>query len=110
MDDIKKTGVEIIAEERATHPQRGFDIEHDAQHTDGAIADMAAIYACTHRETELRDLTIRQMIWGNAPTWPYEETRNADWFTPQPDRIKELAKAGALIAAEIDRLQNLSHG
>ena len=33
--------------------------------------------------------------------WPWE----ANWWKPTPeDRIKELAKAGALIAAEIDRL------
>lgn len=33
------------------------------------------------------------------------------WWKPSPEnRIKELAKAGALIAAEIDRLQRLGHG
>jgi hypothetical protein len=37
--------------------------------------------------------------------WPWE----ASWWKPsQTDRIKELAKAGALIAAEIDRLKNAS--
>ncbi len=30
------------------------------------------------------------------------------WWKPTPEnRIKELAKAGALIAAEIDRIQNI---
>lgn len=36
--------------------------------------------------------------------WPY--TWAEKWWKPSPgDRIRELEKAGALIAAEIDRLQ-----
>ena len=36
--------------------------------------------------------------------WPWD----LEWFKPSPyDRIRELVKAGALIAAEIDRLQNI---
>jgi len=35
------------------------------------------------------------------PIWPWEKS----WWKPTPnDRVKELVKAGALIAAEIDRL------
>ena len=37
--------------------------------------------------------------------WPW----NVVWWKPTPDdRIRELAKAGALIAAEIDRLIYIS--
>jgi len=38
-----------------------------------------------------------------VPTmWPWHQ----GWWKPSPnDRIRELVKAGALIAAEIDRLQ-----
>lgn len=36
--------------------------------------------------------------------WPFSQ----EWWKPTPDdRIRELAKAGALIAAEIDRLQRM---
>jgi hypothetical protein len=36
--------------------------------------------------------------------WPWDR----EWWKPTPNnRIRELAKAGALIAAEIDRLQRL---
>jgi hypothetical protein len=35
--------------------------------------------------------------------WPKEW--NVDWWKPSDDPIRNLVKAGALIAAEIDRLQ-----
>ena len=39
--------------------------------------------------------------------WPW----NLIWWKPTPnDRIRELVKAGALIAAEIDRLQAGGNG
>ena len=38
--------------------------------------------------------------------WPWEET----WWKPASNnRIKDLVRAGALIAAEIDRLNSLNH-
>lgn len=40
----------------------------------------------------------------NFPIW----WRSNEWNRLRPEnRIKELAKAGALIAAEIDRIQNI---
>lgn len=107
--EAKKTGVTLIAEERKRQMDvHGYDSKHDSQYQDGSIADMAAIYACSHRNTEIDGrLTIRSAIWGAMPTYPFDWVRSdRDWFTDQPDRITELVKAGALIAAEIDRLQN----
>ena len=38
---------------------------------------------------------------GRTRRWPWDD----EWWKPTPDdRIRELVKAGALIAAEIDRL------
>jgi hypothetical protein len=38
--------------------------------------------------------------------WPFDRS----WYKPTPEnRIRELEKAGALIAAEIDRLQRLEN-
>jgi hypothetical protein len=41
----------------------------------------------------------------NVPyMWPFEN----GWYKPDPiDRVRELQKAGALIAAEIDRLNRI---
>lgn len=42
------------------------------------------------------------LVW---KIWPWDKS----WWKPTPDdRIRELIKAGALIAAEIDRLQRLN--
>lgn len=87
-----KTGIEIIADERKRQIEsEGWSAEHDKQYTDGSLAIAAASYA----------LAKGHLI----PTfWPWDKK----WWKPTPEnRIKELAKAGALIAAEIDRIQNL---
>ncbi len=94
-------GVEIIAEERRRQIEvEGWTPEHDAQHTDESIAYAAACYAIPHNG--------RNIFAGQGGLsdifhllWPWAKS----WWKPSPDdRIKELAKAGALIAAEIDRL------
>ena len=90
-----KTGVEFITAERERQIQEeGWDIEHDQiANSDEQLAMAAVSYALpeTYREY---DLNIRN-------TWPWD----LKWFKPTPnDRIRELSKAGALIAAEIDRI------
>lgn len=93
-----KTGIQIITEERERQLNKeGWTPEHDDTHVDGELANAAVTYAMTE---DMRD-TVNN--WGNDYMlyfWPFE----LEWYKPTPDdRIKELAKAGALIAAEIDR-------
>jgi hypothetical protein len=84
--------VEMIAEERRRQVEaEGWSPEHDAQHVRGELARAAAVYAIP---PDRRDPSIWSYLW---PGWDYKPS-------PQ-DRIRELVKAGALIAAEIDRLQ-----
>ena len=98
-----KTGIEIIAAERARQTEaEGWSAAHDDEHTDGSLAVAAACYATQEnqglyeRGKKLRELVLEH--------WPWERR----WWKPTPnDRVRELAKAGALIAAEIDRLQRL---
>ena len=94
-----KTGIELIAEERHRQIEKeGWTAEHDAEHFTGALALAAACYATPQKH--------RHMYWaGNMPFgWPWERA----WWKPTPEnRIRELQKAGALIAAEIDRLNSL---
>lgn len=86
-----KTGIELIAEERQRQVEvEGWTPEHDAEHTDDELAKVAAVYAAPGR------LRSRVRIW--PEDWDFKPTPN--------DRIRELQKAGALIAAEIDRLLN----
>jgi len=101
-----KTGIEIIAEERQRQINvEGWTAEHDLQHADNELANAGATYAM---DSDCRDALMHLAydceLLGIPPTWPWDEK----WYKPTPDdRIKELAKAGALIAAEIDRLNKI---
>lgn len=87
MTNKTATGVERIANERRRQLDvLGWNDEHDDEHVDEELAHAAAYYAIP--------VTAR-----SGDMWP--------WRSPPPpsgDRIHELEKAGALIAAEIDRL------
>lgn len=98
-----KTGIELIAEERQRQIEvEGFDSAHDQEQDKGELAAAAAAYAfAPFMKGEIRG----GYKTPPAPMWP--EYWLAKWWKPSPEnRIRELQKAGALIAAEIDRLQN----
>lgn len=89
------TGIDLIAAERQRQERvLGYSVRHDQEHVEEELARAAAVYALppifrTHLERECR-------VWY---PWP------GDWdFRGNTNRIRELQKAGALIAAEIDRL------
>jgi len=99
------TGVERIAAERKRQiEEEGFTAEHDNTNGEEEMALAAACYAVPekHREAAIPDVTITRNLWWHL--WPWDR----EWWKPTPDnRIRELEKAGALIAAEIDRLLRL---
>jgi len=105
-----KTGIELIAEERQRQIEvEGWTPEHDAVHTDNSIAKAAACYAMPQDERDKYAslCLIEPKIW--FPRW-WPKSWDIQWWKPCPEnRIKELTKAGALIAAEIDRLNAQSH-
>lgn len=79
-------GADLIAAERKRQLEaEGWSFEHDDEHNRGELALAAAAYA-----------TGRVTLW----PWPGEGS-----FKPTGDSTRDLVKAGALIAAEIDRLQ-----
>jgi hypothetical protein len=103
-----KTGLERITEERMRQVEKeGWDVHHDSGHKRGELARAAAVYALPAKFRELKPN-------GNAVLFPW----NRSWYKPASnidkngnydnaeERIRELEKAGALIAAEIDRIQN----
>lgn len=102
-----KTGIELIADERQRQMDKeGWNSEHDAGHTKGELAIAGAIYAMPEkrRTTKTVPNAFSQRGFIQVPkNWPW----HIDWWKPSPhDRVRELVKAGALVAAEIDRLQN----
>lgn len=105
-------GVDLIATERQRQIEtEGWTPEHDDAHTLGELAVAGACYALLGTRWRDSQALGRSLIRGIL--WPWE----ARWFKPAqyPDDppfppsktldIKNLVRAGALIAAEIDRLQ-----
>lgn len=90
-------GALLIVQERIRQQtEEGFDAARDDAYRDGELA-LAAIAYATHAH-HLRDV--------DAPVpdlWPWP----ADWWKPTDDHLVALAKAGALLAAELDRLLRL---
>mgnify|MGYP001338024131 CR=1 FL=1 len=89
-----KTGIELIAEERKRQVEKeGWSSEHDDKHSYSELARAAACYAIPSWFTH-----SRRMVFS---IWPFEP----EFFKRTADnRVRDLVKAGALIAAEIDRL------
>ena len=87
-------GTDLIFRERSRQIAiKGFSNAHDDQFVNDELARVAACYALPEKN--------RQVTSG---LWP--ENWNTTKWKPAPDhRIVELVRAGALIVAEIDRLQ-----
>lgn len=100
-----QTGVDLIAFERArqmTHED--WSDAHDDQHDEAEMVAAACCYAALARRQT--DGTVRSRAKNIDPPdgWPWE----AGWWKPSDDPSRNLIKAGALIAAELDRLQRRS--
>jgi len=92
------TGAELIAAERRRQiEEEGWSATHDEQHADGELAEAARCYALDpiFKKEEPPDTRI---AYGTYWPWSWE------WWKPK-GQIRDLVRAGALIAAEIDRLQ-----
>lgn len=91
-------GTDRIAEERNAQIQvNGYTFAHDDEHTEAELARAAKCYlSLAIGETHPRFRIPRTC----PPTWPWQPK---EW-RPSTDPIKNLMRAGAMIAAEIDRI------
>lgn len=109
-----KTGIELIAEERQRQiDKEGYTFEHDDNHEDGELALAAAIYASPsllYEKTETAQGVhfdvVDDMGW-NLDLPFHGNMRQPNYQVARTKRKRQLVKAGALIAAEIDRLQRI---
>lgn len=105
-------GVRRIASERAEQIElHGYASADDAQHLRAELIRAACAYlavASADAAEALGVATAEQAIEEGRQIWPWA----AELFKPSADPRKNLAKAGALIAAEIDRLHaaGVRHG
>lgn len=85
MYDNPDGAMSILIERERQISKEGWTLEHDDEHTDYSLLKAAECY-----------------LTGCVDEFPW----NKEWFKPSPNnRIRDLEKAGALIAAEIDRLK-----
>jgi hypothetical protein len=112
-------GVELISNERKRQiEEEGYSTEHDDHHGDFSLAMAAACYA----SPEL--IYIREDYMDGAikfrDPWPWDQKfdkrrvngvlhSNTPFARSYDERVRQLAKAGALIAAELDRMKR-RHG
>jgi len=94
-------GVKLIKAERQRQlDKEGWTPEHDDGHNKGELAISAGCYALL--DEARRNHAVAGFVRG---LWPF----GSCYFKPTvADRVRELTKAGALIAAEIDRLERIA--
>ena len=112
-----KTGSELIADERNRQVNvEHYSAKHDDLFTNGELSAAANCYAAPEH-IYIKDDRATAFIFSDP--WPWSDivdkryTDESGNSLPQPniyseDRIDFLVKAGALIAAEIDRLHRVS--
>lgn len=89
--------VQEICDERTRQiTQEGWTPEHDDEHDMGQLAHAAGCYALFGDDYAFSD--------GHPPIryWPWD----AEWWKPK-DRRRDLIRAGALIVAELERMDRL---
>jgi deoxycytidylate deaminase len=97
----ERDGVSLIAAERRRQVEaEGWTPEHDDTHLEGEMIEGARGYLSA------AFLAERGRSWNGPPPplWPW----NQSWWKPSDDPIRNLVRAGALIAAEIDRLKRVA--
>ncbi len=93
-----KTGTQLIATERKRQVRKeGWDSFHDDEHDWNEMAQAAICYVKAGMQAD------RCPVRGIRPQdgWPWDD----EYWKPEKDAVRNLVKAGALIAAEIDRIQ-----
>lgn len=94
---------DILAERRRQIKAEGWTPEHDDKHGDGELADAAACYAIGRLPVRYQvvDGRARGDEWGREwrDAWPWDRSH----WKPS-NRRRNLVKAGALIVAEIERI------
>lgn len=97
------SGIELIARERERQVSvEGFSPEYDEGYVGAELTNAACAYAEAaamqmYKEENFSAIEIAPDCW----PWAMK------WWKPSTNTVRNLVKAGALIAAEIDRLQRI---
>ena len=122
-----KTPIELIKDERTRQIEKeGWTLEHDdTEHPDGELAMVAALYASPEDNLQIveycKECNEAHHI---LDPWPWMDSVNYDRYgdggvdiehhawdkRKEVNRMRRLQIAGALIVAEMERLQRLEKG
>ena len=92
MSNQTKASIDVMAERARQVTEEGWDAEHDDANDNGEIGIAAGCYAIiAHLDEQFKCRPLHD--------WPWD----SDWWKPTTTR-RDLVKAGALILAEIERL------
>lgn len=92
----RRSIADIAAERERQVEKEGWDHTHDAQHDDFELTQAAACYAQFVVDRHDSSVTNGKTV---PHKWPWDE----EWWKPK-DARRNLVRAAALIAAELDRL------
>lgn len=92
MQKIKESIALIISERERQISVEGYDCNHDDAHVDGELASAAIAHL-------IEAGTYTTAGHKGSDYWPWEDS-----YKPAASQLQNLVKAGALVAAEIDRV------
>jgi hypothetical protein len=96
------SGMDLIAAERRRQvEQEGWTAEHDDEHVAGELARAAVAYGITAVWQQFAVVPPVEEEPDPAIGWPW----GTEEYKPGKSAVATLVKAGALIAAEIDRVE-----
>ncbi|HHK3742262.1 TPA: hypothetical protein ACQSRL_001042 [Pseudomonas aeruginosa] len=98
---VPQAWLDVQAERRRQVEAEGWTPEHDDEHSHGQMARAAACYALAGSSAP-NDGTAALLV---SLAWPWDE----QWWKPSTAR-RDMVKAGALILAEIERLDRAAPG
>lgn len=91
--------VKILVERHRQVHEEGWTPEHDDEHDKAELARAAACYLASWLIDD--DGAVSFLAEHPPHDWPWDHS----WWKPSDDPARNLVKAGALVAAEIDRLE-----
>lgn len=98
---MSRTGAQRIADERDRQVAvENFNRGHDAEHVEGELAAAGACYGYLAR-LQAMGIPFEMACQTASKGWPFE----FKWWKPSLDPLRNLDRAGAFMAAEIDRIQ-----
>lgn len=103
MTKLTKAAQDVLAERQRQIEVEGWDAEHDEQHELSELAMAAACYAHPQRIFIAEERVGRgyEPFVQYADAWPKDWADH--WWKPK-SRRRDLVRAGALILAEIERI------